>query len=77
MAISRRIINFLLFIFQLRAGDGVDSGLVQIQTANELLLKHKKLIVCSSTFAPIGNILALRLFIAISTTSSVCNKKPP
>jgi hypothetical protein len=28
----------------LRAGDGVDSGLVQIQTANELLLKHKKLI---------------------------------
>jgi hypothetical protein len=30
---------------------------------------------CSSTFAPIGNILALRLFIAISTTSSVCNKQ--
>jgi integrating conjugative element relaxase (TIGR03760 family) len=44
MAISRRIINFFLFLFQLRAGDGVDSGLVQIQTANELLLKHKKLI---------------------------------
>jgi hypothetical protein len=32
MAISRRIINFFLFLFQLRAGDGVDNGLVQIQT---------------------------------------------
>ena len=42
MAISRRIIKF----FQTRVAvvDKVDSELVQIQTANELLGKHKKLI---------------------------------
>jgi integrating conjugative element relaxase (TIGR03760 family) len=41
MAISRRIIKF----FQAKvAVDKVDSELVQIQTANELLGKHKKLI---------------------------------
>jgi hypothetical protein len=41
MAISRRIIKF----FQAKvAVDKVDSELVQIQTANELLRKHKKLI---------------------------------